>query len=51
MNWAAIWMTVFGTTTWMNIDIGFWMSMGASVLVAVCMVIVFWSMKPFEKKK
>ena len=51
MNWAKLWLKLFGTTTWLGIDIGFWVSMGASLLVAIIMVIVFWSMKPYDKKK
>ena len=51
MNWANLWMKLFGTTTWLNIDIGFWVSMGISLLIAIIMVIVFWSMKPYQKKK
>lgn len=51
MNWTKLWMKLFGTTTWLNVDIGFWVSMGASLLVAVVMVIIFWSMKPYQKDK
>ena len=50
MNWTKIWMSIFGTTQWLGIDMGFWVSMGVSLLVAVIMVIVFWSMKPYNKK-
>ena len=50
MNWASLWLKIFGTTTWFGIDIGFWISMGISVLVAILMVVVFWSMKPYQKK-
>ena len=46
VNWSALWMKMFGTVTWLGCDIGFWVSMGISALVAVLMVIVFWSMKP-----
>lgn len=49
MNFAKLWLSLFGTTTWLGIDIGFWVSMGISVLVAVLMNIVFWSMKPYKK--
>ena len=50
MNWANLWMKLFGTTTWLHVDIGFWVSMGISLLVAILMVVVFWSMKPYQKK-
>ena len=50
MNWAKLWIKLFGTTTWLGVDIGFWVSMGMSLLVAVIMVIVFWSMKPLPRE-
>ena len=49
MNFSNIWMSIFGTTTWLGLDMGFWVSMGISLLVAVAMNIVFWSMKPYKK--
>ena len=51
MNWTKIWMTVFGTTTWMGLDMGFWVSMGISLLVAIAMVVVFWNTKPYDPNK
>ena len=48
MNWTTIWLDVFGTTTWFGIDIGFWLGMGISLLVAVLMNVVFWSMPPYK---
>ena len=51
MNWTNLWMKLFGTTTWLHVDIGFWVSMGISLLVAIIMVIVFWSMKPYQAEK
>ena len=51
MNFTNIWMSIFGTTTWLGLDMGFWVSMGISLLVAVAMNIVFWSMKPYKKTK
>ena len=51
MNWQKIWMSLFGRTTLMGIDMGFWVSMGISLLVALAMNAVFWNMKPFQKKK
>ena len=49
MNWTNLWMKLFGTTTWLGLDMGFWVSMGISVLVALLMVIVFWAQKPYQK--
>ena len=51
MNWAHLWNTLFGTTTWFHIDMGFWVAMGISALVAIGMIVVFWSMKPKKKKE
>ena len=50
INWSALWLKLFGTTTWMQIDIGFWVSMGISALVALTMVVVFYSMKPCQQQ-
>ena len=50
MAWSKIWLDLFGTTTWLGIDMGFYVSMGISALIAILMNIVFWSMKPYKKK-
>ena len=60
MNWNELWMTVFGTTHWLGLDLGFWVSlavvalivvaMNAAVfLIVVLMNAVFWGMKPQKK--
>ena len=49
MNWVNIWQTIFGTTTWLGIDMGFWVSMGISLLITIIMNVVFWLMKPKAK--
>ena len=49
MNWSNLWIRLFGTTVWMGLDIGFWVSMGISLLVALLMVVVFWAQKPCRK--
>ena len=49
MNWTNLWINLFGTTTWLGLDIGFWVSMGISLLVALLMIIVFWAQKPCQK--
>ena len=51
MNWTKIWLSLFGSTTMLGVDMGFWVSMGISALVALLMVIVFWSTKPYNKQK
>ena len=50
MNWTALWMSLFKTTTLFGIDMGFWVSMGISALVAILMNVVFWSARPYNKK-
>ena len=49
MNWNELWMTVFGTTQWLGIDLGFWVSMAVVALIVVVMNAVFWGMKPRKK--
>ena len=49
--WTNIWNSMFGTATLAGIDMGFWISMGISLLVAIVMNIVFWSLKPKNKNK
>lgn len=50
MNWTNIWLSLFGTTKWLGIDMGFWMSMLASALIVVGMNVVFWGMKPLKTR-
>ena len=49
MNWAALWTKMFGTTSWLGIDIGFWASMGITAVIVVLMNVVFWGIKPAKK--
>lgn len=51
MNWKDLWMTLFGTTQWLGLDIGFWMSMAVVILIVIIMNAVFWGMKPKRSKK
>lgn len=51
MNWAKIWMDLFGTTTFLGLDMGFWVSMAVVLLIVVLMNIVFWSIKPKNRTK
>lgn len=46
MNWAKIWMDIFGTTTFCGLDMGFWVAMAGVVFIVVCMNAIFWGMKP-----
>ena len=46
MNWTALWLNLFGTTRLLGLDMGFWVSMGISALVAILMNLVFWAQKP-----
>ena len=41
MNWNELWMTVFGTTHWLGLDLGFWVSMAVVALIVVAMNVVF----------
>lgn len=49
MNWTTIWMNLFGTTSLLGIDMGFWVAMAAVLLIVILMNVVFWSMKPGRK--
>ena len=46
MNWTNLWIRLFGVTSCFGIDMGFWVSMGITLLIAILMNIIFWSMKP-----
>ena len=46
MNWATIWTNLFGSTSFLGIDMGFWVGMAVVVLIVVLMNAVFWNMKP-----
>lgn len=46
MNWATIYMNLFGTTSLFGINMGFWVGMAVVLLTVVLMNVVFWSMKP-----
>ncbi len=51
MNWKDVWLTLFGTTQWLGLDIGFWVSMAVVVLIVIIMNVVVWGMKPKSAKK
>lgn len=46
-----LWISLFGTSEFLGVDIGFWVSMAVCLLIVIAMNAVFWSMKPIEKAK
>lgn len=46
MDWGNIWKNLFETTAFLGLDMGFWVSIGAVILIVIIMNVVFWSMKP-----
>ncbi len=46
MNWQELWMTLFGTIEWLELNIGFWIAMAVVAVIVIIMNIVFWKMKP-----
>lgn len=45
MKWKEIWMTLFEKCDWLGLNMGFWVSMGVVLLIAILMNVVFWIMK------
>ena len=46
MNWNEIWLTLFGTTEWLHLNIGFWVSMNVVLLMVILLHVIFWGRKP-----
>lgn len=46
MNWAKIWIDLFGTTTLWGLDMGFWVSISIVALIVILMNLIFWCIKP-----
>lgn len=46
MNWGNLWMKFFGTTEFLGLNMGFWISMAVVALIIILMNIVFWNMIP-----
>ena len=46
MQWTALWLRLFGTASFLGIDMGFWVGMAAVCLMVILMNIVFWKAKP-----
>ncbi|MCD8216594.1 MAG: hypothetical protein LUD01_00855 [Clostridiales bacterium] len=49
MNWTDIWMKLFGTTEFLGLNMGFWVSMIVVAMVVILMNVVFWGMKPKDR--
>ncbi len=49
MNWKQLYMTFFGTTKWLGIDMGFWLGSLVSLLLTIAMIVAAWSTSPKEK--
>ena len=46
MKWNMIWSSLFGATSFLGIDMGFWVTMAVVFLIVIAMNAVFWGMKP-----
>lgn len=53
MNWTNLWIKLFGTTKFMGLDMGFWVSIAVVIVVVIVVVIlmnvIFWNMELTEK--
>ena len=49
MIWSELWMKLFGCTSFLGIDMGFWVALSAVLLIVIVMNTVFWGIKPKEK--
>ena len=50
MTWKELWVTLFHTTDFLGLNIGFWLSMLIVLIIALLMSVVFWSMSPQKNK-
>ena len=46
MNWKQLWLSLWGTTEFLGVDMGFWMAMAMIVLIVIVMNLVAWSLRP-----
>ncbi|MCC8049122.1 MAG: hypothetical protein LIP10_00475 [Clostridiales bacterium] len=46
MTMTDIWMKFFGTTEFLGLNIGFWVSMIVVAVIVILMNVVFWGIKP-----
>ncbi len=51
VDWDAIWYSIFGTTHFCGVAIGFWVGMVAVALVVVGMNLVEWNMSKFDPEE
>lgn len=51
MNWTNLWIKLFGTTKFMGLDMGFWVSIAVVIVVVILMNVIFWNMELTEKIK
>ncbi len=49
INWKSLWMLLFGRCEFLGLNMGFWVSMAAVLLIVIVMHVVFWSLKPLKK--
>lgn len=48
MIWSELWMKLFGYTSFLGIDMGFWVALSAVLLIVILMNVVFWGLRPKE---
>ncbi|MCD8316521.1 MAG: hypothetical protein LUB61_03850 [Eggerthellaceae bacterium] len=42
IEWEPIWLNIFGTTTFLGLNIGFWVTMAIVAIIVIIQNIVFW---------
>ena len=40
MNWTNLWIKLFGTTKFMGLDMGFWVSIAVVIVVVILMNVI-----------
>lgn len=51
MNWKEIWLKYFGTTEYLGINMGFWVSAAIVIMIVLIMNLICWKIKPLDKQK
>ena len=46
MDWKELWLSLWGITEFLGVDMGFWMAMAMIVLIVIVMNLVAWSLRP-----
>ncbi len=49
MNWMNIWLSLFGRTELLGLNMGFWVSMSVVAMLVIVMNVAFWGMKPKKR--